>query len=226
MPLYKFLEEQHLESFFDKGCLRLGTIYDFKDILTHSLGRGDSKEGRRQINRDVTENLYLNSSSNENVISDSLEVTGNGSVNITNSTFYVIRNSPNAFIFCSSNAYSNELFKKWNEHHNEINACYEISDPNGFLREISNAIRNSANFITCKDIVYSTNPIPYNHHSSSVLPMFVKEITQYEWQLENRAVWYPKEPSPQLKPWIIFAPEARKYCRPFSKLVGNTVSFF
>lgn len=110
MPLYKFLKS-NIQNLFDKGCLRLGTIYDFKDILTHSLGRGDSKEGRRQINRDVTENLYLNSSSNENVISDSLEVTGNGSVNITNSTFYVIRNSPNAFIFCSSNAYSNELFK-------------------------------------------------------------------------------------------------------------------
>ncbi|MHB2213351.1 hypothetical protein ACX64P_07825 [Raoultella ornithinolytica] len=226
MPLYKFLEAQHLESFFDKGCLRLGTIYDFKDIITHSLGRGDSQEGRRQVNRDVNKNLSLNSSSVEEVISDSLEVTGNGSVTITNSTFYVIRNSPNAFIFCTSNIYSNELFYKWNAHHNETNACYKISDPNGFFREISNAIKNSANFFNCKDIVYSIDPIPYEHPNSSELPMFVKEKNEYEWQFENRAVWFPKEPSPQIKPWIIFAPEARKYCHPFAKLDNNTIDFF
>jgi len=31
-PLYKFIEKKYLDEFFTTGCLRLGTIYDFKDI--------------------------------------------------------------------------------------------------------------------------------------------------------------------------------------------------
>lgn len=44
-PFYKFTEQKYVDSFFESGCLRIGTLFDYHRIETHGNARGDDREG-------------------------------------------------------------------------------------------------------------------------------------------------------------------------------------
>lgn len=224
MPLYKFVEKQFLDGFFTSGSLRLGTIYDFKDVVEHGASRGDQSEGEHQLIRGIDGTVTLTKDKYEPIISEVFKMEGDGESYISNLSIVVPRRCPDGFIFCTSKLFTEELFQSWNAENN-VDACYEITDPRRFFIEINKAIENSAFFFANANVTYTEDPIKFDTPHASLHPAFTKAEKTYGWQEENRTVWAAKGPCGSLKPWVIYAPEARKYCRHFAKLENEKITY-
>lgn len=224
MPLYKFIEREFLESFFTTGCLRLGTIYDFKDIVEHGVSRGDQSEGEHHIVRGIDGTIKLTKDKYEPIISEVFKFEGEGESSISNLSLVVPRRCQDGFIFCTSDRYNEALFKDWKREEN-LDSCYQIINVPGFIQAISKAITNSAFFYANSNVTYTEKQIDYQSKVASINPVFTKFKGEYEWQCENRSVFGSKGPLVPLKPWIIFAPEAIQYCKPFAFIDNGTIRY-
>jgi len=220
LPLYKFIEREFLDSFFTTGCLRLGTIYDFKDIIEHGVSRGDHSEGEHHLIRGIDGTVELTKDKQEPIISELFK--GEGS--ISNLSISVPRRCQDGFIFCTSSQYNETLFRDWKREEN-LDSCYQIINVSGFVQAINDAISNSAFFYANSNVTYTEDKIDYQSKHANVNPAFTKLKDKYGWQLENRSVWGAKGPSVPLKPWIIFVPEAIQYCRPFAFIDEDIVMY-
>lgn len=223
MALYKFLSRKYFDKFFETGSLRLGTMYDFKRTEVHGLSRGDSSEGKHRIRRIVNEPMVLTGNEQEPLISDIISTNG-GTVNLSNTTFVKVQQDGDGFIFCTSYFFSEQIFKNWHSENN-VDACYEIVDPQGFIRAISNAISNSAYFFENHNITYTDEHIDYLSNQAPIHPAFTKVANNYSWQVENRSLWKARQPSGILQPWNISVPEAIQFCRPFATLEKNEIVY-
>ncbi|MDI6536368.1 hypothetical protein QMA77_05375 [Pantoea ananatis] len=223
MPLYKFISKKYHDEFFRSGSLRLGTIHDFKDIIKHNLGRGDTNEGRHYLSRDFNEMQSFKNVSSEPILRELFDFPDNVTLDIGMLTILSERVSADGFIFCSSGVFDLEIFKRWNADYPEIDYCYEISEPEGFFEKITNKIKSSAFFIGANYIDYAPDPIPYDSKSAGVYPAFTKEEKEFSWQREHRVMWAPLGPCLMIKPWVIEVPEARKFCRPFAALENGKI---
>lgn len=223
MRLYKFIEKEYLDSFFNTGSLRLGTIYDFKDLIQHGTSRGDTKEGSHIAVRDNKKTIELSEDKHEPIISDILNVTGKGCT-LSGGNFHSIRTSPNGFIFCTSNQFSEKLFWKWNDTE-RLDSCYEIHDVKGFIEAINKVIKNSAYFCSNSNIEYIGETIDFSSEYPFKHPAFTKFKKDYSWQCENRMIWAPKGPYFTISPWIINVPEATKFCKPLAFITDGKINY-
>jgi len=209
-PIYKFIEHQYLSSFFETGLLRLGTVYNFKDTDLHGKHRGDSNEGKHNVVRYIDEPLTVRSGEIHPIISEGIKVEGDGRAFFYGVSIIVPRISPDYFVFCTSNIYTEALLNKWMKNEGGIDSCYEIFNPHGFSRAISKVISSSAYFSFSSDVFYTDENIDYRRE----LHPAITKGKVYDWQNEHRILWAPLLPSPPLQPWIINVPEARQFCRP------------
>ncbi|HBS5683392.1 hypothetical protein [Klebsiella pneumoniae] len=226
MFLFKFLESQYLDSFFKTGSLRVGTIYNFHDTVTHTAARADTEEGKQKIIRHVLSPLKITQDSEEPIVSDFFRVRGDGTLTIDGISFIMPRTSDDAFIFCTSRVYSHSIFMKWHADSIKNNACYAIINPRNFFLEITKVIANSASEIINKNIVYTTDPILYDSEDASLHPSITKEKEKYSWQHENRSIWVPKLPPTKIHPFVVSVPNARQYCIPLSYIENGKIKYY
>lgn len=226
MHLYKFIEKEFLDSFFKTGCLRLGTIYGFRDIVQYGVSRGDQLEGQHYLSRGIDEKLKLSKGSYEPIISEVFDFgsEAEGEVNISGFTVVVPRQCKDGFIFCTSNRYNEKLFRDWNREES-LDSCYQIFNVHGFFKAISNAIKNSAFFCTNSNVIYTEERIDYQSDLAGISPALTKVKNKYAWQFENRSIWAARGPCGQLRPWIIYVPEAIQYCKPFAFLEKDIITY-
>ncbi|WP_345984406.1 hypothetical protein WCX49_07130 [Sulfurimonas sp. HSL-1656] len=223
MPLYKFIEREFLEAFFRTGSLRLGTIYDFKDIVEHGVSRGDEAEGEHHLIRGIDGTVSISKDKYEPIISEIFRVEGEGKISLCNLSVVVPRRCQDGFIFCTSSIYNEQLFRKWNKE-NDLDACYEIINQIGFISAINKAIKDSATFFACSNVTYTEKQIDYQTPEANLHPAFTKVKDDYSWQHEHRIVWGARGPSGPLNPWIVYVPEAIQYCRPFAFLENGVIT--
>ncbi|MGF1689064.1 hypothetical protein L4C36_20675 [Photobacterium japonica] len=220
--IYKFVAKQFMDDFFERGCLRLGTILDFNDIVTHGTARGDTGEGQHGVIRQIEGELKVQGGKPEPIVDEIFKIEGDGQFTLADISLQVSRRCGNGFLFCTSNEYTDSLFRRWNLEE-KTDACYQIYNPHGFFQEITKVIINSVSEYGFRDVVYTPDPIPYDSPHVTESPAFTKEENKYSWQKENRCVWQPLLPPTIVKPWIIEVPDARKYCRPFKILEHGSI---
>lgn len=223
--LYKFIEKKHMDTFFDYGSLRLGTILDFNDVVKHNTARGDIGEGKHGIIRQIQGELIIQGGKPEPIVDEIFKINGDGQFTLANISLQVSRQCSDGFIFCTSNEYTDKLFQQWYLEE-KTDACYQIFNPQGFYHEITKVIRNSVSEYGFKNVIYTPDPMPYDSPNIKESPAFTKEESKYSWQKENRCIWQPLLPPFVVKPWIIEVPNARKYCRPFKILDRNSIKNF
>ncbi|WP_131643163.1 hypothetical protein [Enterobacter hormaechei] len=221
--LFKFLEKQYLSAFFSCGSIRIGTIYDFKDTVAHTSARSDISEGKHQIFRGFTSRDEFTNIDNEPIINDIFKISGEGAVSFENVSFNATRDSGDGFIFCTSRYYSKKTFLKWHEDCFKNDACYAIINPGAFFDAITDKIRNSVYECLNANIVYTTDPIPYDSPEANLNPALTKEINKYSWQCENRSIWSPRLPPLRLRPFNIEVPEAIQFCEPLSYIQDGKI---
>lgn len=226
MYLYKFVEHQYLTSFFESGSLRIGTIFDFKDIISHSEARADKDEGKHRLMRSISSAIGIDSNSHEPIIEELFRVKEGTSAILKDFSIVVERHSPDGFVFCTSYTYSEELFRRWYEDCEKNDACYLINDPEGFFKEIDKVIKNKTLGGINSNVVYTPDPIPYNSAYARVPPAFTKEVEKYSWQKENRTVWGSMQQFGELRPFVVDVPEARRFCTPLFYIKNGQIHSF
>lgn len=223
-PLYKYIEAQHLDSFFSSGSLRLGTLYSYKDTVEYGSNRGDPSEGTLRVVRHNHGVLPIRKDLYHPVLSEVISMTAEGESYVLGGTFVSERASPDAFLFCTSTIYTESMFIEWNcrEH---LDACYEIFDVRGFIRAITKVTSSSAFFAFGNVVNYVDARVDYRHPVANDHPALAKLRSDYQWQHEHRLLWPPRMPSTPLKPWIVKVPEARQYCRPIARMIDGTCRY-
>ncbi|CAH1387788.1 hypothetical protein [Candidatus Nitrotoga sp. M5] len=222
--LFKFIERGHFDNFFETGCLRLGTIYDFKDIIGHGVSRGDTSEGEHHLIRGIDETVTISKDKHEPIISEIFKMEGQGSLTFKDLSIVVPRRCEDAFIFCTSYLFNEGLFRDWFRENN-LDTCYVINDVRSFIYEISQVISSSAFFHSNSNIIYTEERIDYQSKYADVNPAFTKLKSEYCWQFENRTVWGVRGPCGSLSPWVIYVPKAIKYCKPLAYLNNGKISY-
>lgn len=224
MFLYKFIEKEYFNDFFNKGSLRLGTVYDYKDIVEHGASRGDSSEGEHRLVRNIDGTIVFSNEKPEPIISEFFKIKDGGKAFVSNVSLVAPRRSEDGFLFCTSYIYHETLFKRWYAEE-RLDSCYVITNPRGFISAINNRVSSSAKFFRNENVTYTEEEIDYLSPHAELYPAFTKMKTKYEWQLENRSIWGAIGPCGPLKPWVLEVPEAIQYCRPFSFLEDNKIVY-
>ncbi len=217
MKLYKFVKKEHLEAFFDRGSIRLSTIHEFRDVTAFGKSRQDSKEGVHTLKRTVGKApVSITSKKKETLISESIRIQDpNLTIQFKGITFTNRYECEDALIFCSSHCFSEDLFHRWHDTEG-TDSCYEITDALNFVKAINKKLKDSAYFALNSNILYIDEPADYQSPLANVHPGIIKNKREYGWQVENRSVWFVKNPYAKLDGIIIEVPEAREFSKPFS----------
>ncbi|MDI3365179.1 hypothetical protein [Pantoea sp. V108_6] len=232
MPLYKFTTKKNHDNFFRTGSLRLGTIHDFKDTLKFSVGIGDKNEGHHTVSRLIDGREDFDNIRKQTLLSDIFDLPENHVVRFQNFEIKKRVVSENAYIFCTSAIFSEDIFLQWHEfskikgvEDEIIDSCYQILYPERFAKAISKKIEEQAYIVAANYVSYSPDPIPYDSPLKEIPPAFTKELL-FSWQKEYRMMWMPNDANSLIEALFINSPEAAALCRPFATLDNGIVTMY
>lgn len=216
MKLYKYIQKQYLEDFFHRGSLKIGTLYEYRNVEALGPVIGDCDEGTRSTELDLKKGneIALGGNSQEaRFLRSALQTTPQQCSNmkiVSRVDGYTVasqENSPELYIYCMTEKFDPKVMKQFG-----CDCCIEITNPALFLSAIAHRIRHKAEF----DGLY---PINYMSRKASFIsphqvhPALMKDkafLSQREW----RAVWVPTKK--QIHPLYIHVPRAIRYCRPYA----------
>jgi hypothetical protein len=204
MEVYKYPKRKYLKQFFEKGIIRIGTLYGYRECETDRIR--DSFEGKTKFSIfDKEENVLL---SKEQADALTLEYHIGANICIErNILFSDFLNVPNTFVFCTSLIQSQKIAKEF-----ETDVCYRIIDPQKFAIEMAKEIGkqhtlrlsviNKVTYVPSKELTITNKnknsvirATPY--HESGVKTIFVEDYftkpDSFKTQVEFRFIFMPKE---------------------------------
>lgn len=212
MALYKYVKREHLDVFFTNGSMKIGSLYEYRNVEQYGNVIGDdgegfyhtelSKSGRHEI--DLSQNTPEANFFRQHVLRPDQQninvkiIMGDGAKLISRT------DSPDYYIYCVTSEFNHNVMKEFG-----CDSCIEIQRPDVFFRAISKRIRHKAEFETVTNIVYGNKNTHYTA-PHGVHPA-IKKSTEYRNQKEVRAIWKPKK---EIKaPLFIDVPKAIRACR-------------
>lgn len=215
MTLFKYLQKKYLEAFFCRGSIKIGTLYEYRNVEHYGSVIGDLEEGL--LNTSITpskgDEIDLGSNSHEaifirNALGRPITECSNMRLRYLTDgyTFTHKVQSSDLYIYCMSSRYDKDIMTQFG-----CDSCMEIINPDAFLSAITHRIRHKARFEGFRAIEYLKRETDYlnPHH---VHPAIAKDI-EYQYQNEFRAIWNSTKPS--INPLYIDVKKAIKYCRPY-----------
>lgn len=214
MKLYKYLQRKYLEEFLRLGRLKIGTLYEYRNVEALGTVIGDYDEGTRstELGLNKGDEVALGGNSPEaRFLRSGLQTTPKKCSNmkivslVDGYNAVLQEHSPELFIYCMTETFDPKVMHQFG-----CDSCLEIIDAVSFFSAISHRIRHKAKL----DGVY---PIQYMSRKTSftsphqVHPAIMKDnayLSQREW----RAVWVPTKKN--IHPLFIDVPRAIRYCRP------------
>lgn len=212
MHLFKYLLSEHFDSFFSKGTIRVGTLFEYRDAEKHGKEIGDPNEG---LHRTI---MNLPGGGEIDLSSDSLEsrffkrhilrpdqhkinakvILAEGATIISETT------SPNRYIYSLTSKHDLTAMQRLG-----TNSCMEITDLDSFFSAISDYAPQLGRFEGYYPIRYTSKVAQYTtpHRFD---PAITKDLN-FAYQAEWRGIWTPS--TQPIRPLIIDVPRATKYCR-------------
>lgn len=218
MSLYKFMKREYALSLVHSGTVRIGTLYDFRNIEDHASGIGDKGEGTRE-----TRGAIHFADSDQPNFPDFLrrfaKVDTGGRFTAHDSLFVERQESPDFYVFCCSEEYNPDI---WLER--GYDGCVEIKQPDIFFRALTKSLYAKGRIkpgCYVERCVYIDRSQDYRwehpaHPAVMKPPSFAHEK-------EMRAIWTPRDN--QISPFILYCRTARKFCRlmpPLSRSTSKT----
>ena len=205
MKAYKYFDSVLRDSILENGSVRLGTLYDYRDLEKHGPEVGDENEGKVGVNSRVlswdSSNPSLTPQHQDEFVQGNALVFKEGSsvrfppggtiafgkenISMQNVDLRSERSVQNMLVFSMTAEASAEHCARAG-----YDACYEISDVEAFLRCISEAV--DTNFFEGSNVVYRDRELHYDE-AARRNPAFIKEPI-YAYQKELRGIWGPVEP--------------------------------
>ncbi len=119
MSIYKYIPEEHAESFVRRGAVLFRSLSYFRDFEDEQV-RGDEFEGTKRYRPDHGLEITLTSSQQKSVLPHTFESTVN---------------EADIFVFCLSTVLSHELSERF-----KSKICIEIEKPGIFIGRIRSAL--------------------------------------------------------------------------------------
>lgn len=211
MPLFKYLKQEHLDAFFSSGSVKIGSLYEYRNIEKYGRVIGDVEEGVHETVLDKVGEYEIDLSGDSpeamffkerfNIPSSGMKIVMGDGAKVISS-----EHSQDFFIYCVTTEFSRASMEAFG-----CDACIEIIRPASFFNAISKKIRHKAKFEGGAPIIYTDKTTSYaNPHAIHPARMKSKE---YAYQKEFRGIWTPNE---EIKsPLYINVPKAIKACRVF-----------
>jgi hypothetical protein len=218
MIAYKYLRKEHLKNFIKDGSIRIGTLYEFRDIENQSLR--DELEGRRIIKISSGKQPAHFSEKDFQKLLPMIERTEKKNVHIyvDDKTQFEMQVA-NAYVFCTSLKLDSSLYSRF-----ECDAHYAIHKPIEFAKILFNNLNEVKKFILCYDrreVKYIDKPITLSERNKEQILLdrnetfwdtcFSKPKT-FSIEHELRMVFVP-ESKKDVEPIILKCPELRKCCK-------------
>lgn len=185
--LYKYLPSQYAERMRGDGAVRVGTLFEFRNMETDEQ-RGDQGEGRLRLHSDAGQRVY-NSTAELPPILRSMGINcGPGGLATSGEDAVVFDSSGrDMLIYCISEHFDAADMKQWG------GACVRITNPGRFFGMLDNALRSD---MARKGIhlgpltVGRCSYVDRNHNWHGQLPAtWLLKPRCYQHQAEVRAGW-------------------------------------
>ncbi|MFG0454545.1 hypothetical protein [Shewanella mangrovisoli] len=194
MKLYKYLKNEHMKLLLEKGTLRIGTLHDYNNENKYGAMVSDATDGVKTLRGGGV--FFGKEINNHPVISQFFKVAddaNNVAINFGSSGRLTVP-SRNMFIFSTASKYSTELHEKWHQSEG-YDSCYEIFDPDGFFKAISDVIWKSCLYLGYAPVIYTPKGgLNMRSRVANAHPALFKGGEDFGEQCEVRAVWLPKGP--------------------------------
>lgn len=221
MELFKYCKSEHRDMLLSSGCIRVGTLEDYRRTDKYGEMVSDQDEGKRIIGGSITglsaenEHLYPGIAALRQSKLINIDLRGGGSVrNLTIGK--AILESPDLLVFSASSEYSNSTHKCWHAAEG-YDACYKILSARLFFRAISQALGPNYRFLGYAEVIY-TNTIDLTDPRCHTHPALIKRTTEFSSQAEFRAVWALTTESESTKPVLLESSRAGLYASPYASL--------
>jgi hypothetical protein len=196
------MRKVHAQRLVAEGIVRIGTLYEYRDIESHGVIIGDDAEGSKSA---VMHAPYLEIKKQEDVpefVRNRIIVGENSTVRMINSKFIVSEESPNYYVFSLAAEYSPALMKEFG-----YDACVRI-DQQGFFSTLNRCFRHHGNFAGLFPCVYMPREV---HHTEqhSIHPALIKGLS-YANQKEERGIWEPT--GKNIRPVILKCRKLSRWC--------------
>jgi hypothetical protein len=202
-PLFKYMKRSHALALIKKGQMRIGTLYEYRNVERHGVLVGDAREGSKGA---VVRVPFLEASSTEELPEFARDMgvrIGPGRVTFENSTFLRTEESPDFYIFSASRHFDAVQMRLMG-----YDACVRIDNPESFFRAVSHSFRHAGDYQGFHACHYIERDLPPDQQHD-IHPALLKDPS-YSPQAEVRAVWRPKTRVP--KPLIIVCRKAARHC--------------
>lgn len=207
---YKYCKSIHWRSMEQRGCLRVGTLYDYRRADKFGELVTDSMEGTKVLSGSVS--VTPETEGDFPSLKGILKHTGAPGARAANITMQgvKIRDFSDCMIFSAALEYSVAAHQRWFEAEG-YDACYRIFVPRLFSQAITEGLGAGFRLFDGAPITYA-DELDIATMAAAVPPMYVKRHTgAYLDQAEFRAVWKPLIPTPLLEPTTFNETRAKHY---------------
>ena len=113
MELYKYCARAWMDALLESGCLRIRTLFDYRDTPKYGERTGDLLEGITKTNANL---IFFDHRFIPQIEVDStVRVEGEGNKQLRRFRIDALK-SPNMFVFSAAKEYSEDAHRRWLEH--------------------------------------------------------------------------------------------------------------
>jgi hypothetical protein len=215
--VFKYAPRQYNRLLTVMGCVRVGTLYDFRRS-EHRKGIADPQEGKKRVHHGI-ESLNI-VDSNDPKLKDNkdfraleafkiFDVRDSKNIRIEGITVARQFDVPDCFIYCLSKASSTRLYREFEGSNSQV----EIIDPIAFFRTLTLSLNSlvAVTFRGIHDVRYTSREETWNGSDWGHHPALIKELN-FAPQAEVRAIWTPQFTS-EIQPMVVGHSELPGHCR-------------
>jgi len=205
MPsLFKYMRKQHAKLLLSLGKLRIGTLYEFRDMEAHGNVVGDADEGKKSLFLDGKGEAWT-AESIPDFATNFFKLGPKGRLTLNGIRLQLPQESPDYYMFCATTEFNQSALNDFG-----YDACVRIDDPLRFFLAVSHSVRHHASFEGVFDCQYTSRDIAHDKDQGTH-PALIKD-SKYAAQKEVRGLWKPQKSS--IKPVIIQNRRIAGYCSP------------
>lgn len=202
--LYKYLRKAHAEGLLTRGTVRIGTLYEYRDVEKHGLVVGDLEEGKRSNFLHAIDEVWT-ADDQPDFAKRFIRLGPNASVNLVNTTFERSEQSPDCYIFSMTQRFDASVMREFG-----YDSCVEIVNPPAFFEALSECIKDKASFIGLFNCAYADRRQP--HTATNVPHPALLKDPKFSAQAEARAIWRPV--GKEIGPEVIACAAISRFCKP------------
>ena len=202
-PLFKYMRKEHALALLERGHIRIGTLYEYRNVERYGTAIGDTEEGVKNLHLDGSGETW-DASTIPEFARTFFNLGPGGAVTLQPGIrLDVPQQSPEYFLFCASSAFDKKAMQAFG-----YDSCVVIEDPSRFFKALSHTFRHKGSFEGVYECQYGPRSVPYDR-DDGMHPALIKDPA-YAYQKEVRALWRPRSSRPV--PKVVESQKAAKWC--------------